>query len=91
MPLYALICTDRPDGLETRKATREAHLAYVRETGAVALAGPLLDKAGEMAGSLIVLDLPDRAAAEAWAAADPYARAGLFAEVRLQEWRKVIG
>lgn len=91
MPLFALICTDRPGGLETRKANREAHLAHVRDTGVVTLAGPLLDEAGEMAGSLLVLDVPDRAAAQAWAEADPYARAGLFAEVRLQEWRKVVG
>lgn len=91
MPLFALICTDRPGGLEIRKANRPDHLAHLQETGAAVLAGPLLDDAGEMAGSLIVLDLPDRAAAEAWAAADPYARAGLFAEVRLQDWRRVIG
>jgi uncharacterized protein YciI len=31
------------------------------------------------------------AAAQDWAANDPYARAGLFAEVRLQEWKKVVG
>lgn len=91
MPLFALICTDRPGGLETRKATRAAHLEHVRTSGVVVLAGPLLDAAGEMAGSLVVLDVPDRAAAEAWAAADPYAQAGLFSEVRLQEWRKVVG
>ena len=29
--------------------------------------------------------------AEAWAAADPYAKAGLFAKVRIEEWKKVIG
>jgi uncharacterized protein len=44
-----------------------------------------------MTGSLVVLDLPNRAMAEAWAANDPYAKAGLFAEVRIEEWKKVIG
>ncbi len=91
MPLYMMLCTDKPGAIETRKATREAHLAYVAETGCVSLAGPLLDDAGEMAGSLIVLDLPDIAAAKEWGANDPYARAGLFESVRLQEWKKVIG
>lgn len=90
MPLFALICTDRPGHLETRMANREAHLAYLKDTACVAQAGPFLDAAGEMCGSLVVLDLPDRAAAEAWAAGDPYARAGLFADVRIEEWRKVI-
>ena len=44
-----------------------------------------------MAGSLVILEVPDRAAAEAWAAADPYARAGLFAQVTIRPWMKVIG
>ncbi len=91
MPLYMMLCTDKPGALDTRKATREAHLAYVAETGCVVLAGPLLDDAGEMAGSLIVLDLPDIDAAKAWGALDPYTLAGLFESVRLQEWKKVIG
>ncbi len=91
MPLYMMLCTDKPGALELRKATREAHLAYVAETGCVVQAGPLLNEAGEMAGSLIVLDLPDMEAAKAWGAQDPYALAGLFESVRLQEWKKVIG
>ncbi|TVP95674.1 MAG: YciI family protein [Roseinatronobacter sp.] len=91
MPLYMMLCTDKPDALELRKATREAHLAYVAETGCVVQAGPLLDLAGQMAGSLIVLDLPDIEAAKLWGANDPYAKAGLFEAVRVQEWKKVIG
>jgi uncharacterized protein len=91
MPLFALICTDKPGHEDLRRATRAAHLAYVEATGAALLAGPFLNAHGGMTGSLLVLDLPDRAAAEAWAAADPYARAGLFAEVRIEEWKKVFG
>lgn len=89
--LVALIARDKPGALEIRKANREAHVAYLKETGAVALAGPFLNDAGDMAGSLIVLDVPDMAAAEAWAANDPYAKAGLFASVTLDAWKKVIG
>ncbi|MGL4414865.1 YciI family protein [Roseinatronobacter monicus] len=91
MPLYMMLCTDKPDALELRKATRAAHLAYVAETGCVVQAGPLMDAAGQMAGSLIVLDLPDIEAAKLWGANDPYAKAGLFEAVRVQEWKKVIG
>lgn len=88
--LIALIARDTPGALQTRKDTREAHLAYIEETGVVAQAGPLMD-GGEMAGSLVILDVADMAAAEAWAAGDPYAKAGLFADVQLIEWKKVIG
>lgn len=91
MPLYMMLCTDKPGALEIRKANREAHLAYIAQTGCVHLAGPLLDEAGAMAGSLIVLDVTDIEAAKQWGAHDPYAQAGLFESVRLQEWKKVIG
>ena len=89
--LVALIARDKPGALDVRKANREAHLAYVRETGVVQQAGPFLDGNGEMCGSLLILDVPDMAAAEAWAADDPYARADLFASVELSAWKKVIG
>ena len=88
--LVALIARDKPGAPETRKANRESHLAYIAETGVVRQAGPLLVD-GEMAGSLIVLEVADFAEAEAWAAGDPYAKAGLFADVELIEWKKVIG
>lgn len=88
---FALICRDKPGALDIRKANRDAHLAYVEATGVVSLAGPLLDGAEEMAGSLIVLDVADRDAAQAWADADPYARAGLFAQVEIHGWKRVIG
>lgn len=89
--LVALICRDKPGHLEVRKANREAHLAYGANSGKVATAGPLLDAAGEMSGSLIVLEVADIAEAQVWAANDPYAQAGLFATVELNEWKKVIG
>lgn len=88
--LIALFARDKAGALQTRKDNREAHLAYIKETGVVAQAGPLIE-GGEMAGSLVILDVADMAAAEAWAANDPYAKAGLFADVQLVEWKRVIG
>jgi uncharacterized protein YciI len=90
MPLFALICTDKPGALDLRLAQRPAHRDYLGSTGVVVHAGPFL-RDGAMTGSLVVIDVPDRAAAQAWAAGDPYALAGLFAEVRIEEWNKVIG
>ena len=89
--LYALICTDKAGALQTRLDNRAAHLAYIEETGVVLQAGPFLSEGGDMSGSLVVLDVTDRAAAEAWAAGDPYAKAGLFSNVRIEAWKKVIG
>ena len=88
---FALMTKDKPGALQTRKDNREAHLAYIAETGGVEMAGPVLDDAGEMCGSLIVLEVDDLAAAQAWADNDPYAKAGLFSDVTLRAWKKVIG
>ena len=60
-----------------------------RRPGVVEQAGPFLSN-GEMTGSLIILDVADMALAEVWAKNDPYAKAGLFENVRLEQWNKVI-
>ena len=88
--LIALIARDKPGALQTRLDTRDAHVEYLKSTGVVSQAGPLLDEAAEMIGSLVILDVVDMAAAESWAAEDPYAKAGLFADVKLIPWKKVI-
>lgn len=89
--LFTVICTDNPGLLETRKANRDDHLAYIDTTGVVLQAGPFLDADGEMCGSLLILDVADLAAAISWAAGDPYAKAGLFATSEVRAWKKVIG
>jgi hypothetical protein len=72
---------------------REAHLAYLSEKGPQLLrvAGPLLDEAGQMAGSLFIFEAPDRAAVEAFHADDPYRLSGLFESVDLLPWRQTVG
>ena len=87
----ALICKDKPGALQVRLDTRAAHLAHIEASGVVEMAGPLLDGDGAMCGSLVILSVDGLAAAQAWAAADPYALAGLFASVEIIEWKKVIG
>jgi uncharacterized protein len=88
---FALVCLDRPNALQTRVENRAAHLDHIQTSGVVEQAGPFIDAAGQMCGSLIVLGVATRAEAEAWAEADPYAKAGLFASVMIQEWKRVIG
>lgn len=92
MQTYVLLCRDKPDALELRLANRQAHLAYVDERlGSVRLGGPLLDDEGQMRGSMLVLQVRDRAEAEAFAASDPYALAGLFEHTELMAVRFTIG
>lgn len=87
----SLITKDKDGALQTRLDNRDAHLAYIKETGVVEMAGPFLNDAGAMCGSLIILDVTDMTAARNWADNDPYNKAGLFQSVTLQEWKKVIG
>jgi uncharacterized protein YciI len=92
MARFVLICIDKPQALDVRTANREAHLAYIREHAAmVPAAGPLLDAEGRMNGSLLIVEAPDLAAAEAFGAADPYALAGLFERVEIRAWRQSVG
>lgn len=88
--LIALIAKDKDGALQTRLDNRSAHLAYIEETGVVSQAGPLLD-GDAMIGSLVILDVEDVTAAQAWADNDPYTKAGLFATVELIPWKRVIG
>lgn len=92
MALFVLTCTDKPGALDLRTATREAHLAYVREHLAmIKVAGPLLSETGEMVGSMFIIEADSAAAVEAFSAADPYRIAGLFSEISVQPWRVTIG
>lgn len=89
--LFVLICEDKPNSEGLRKSVREDHLAYLKDFD-VRFAGPMLsDDAETMVGSIIVIDVPDRAAANQFAAADPYGQAGLFQHVTLRPFKQVIG
>jgi uncharacterized protein YciI len=92
MPLFMLACFDKPNSLDLRMATRQAHLAYVGENLAlVKLAGPMLDEGDGMAGSLFIIQADDRAQVEAFNAADPYQKAGLFERIDIRGFRASIG
>lgn len=89
--LFAVICTDRPAGLETRMAARPAHLAYLdSQAAALVEGGAMLDAEGKPCGSLLLVDVADRAAAVAFAAGDPYAAAGLFESTVIRPFRAVF-
>ncbi|HEY0665947.1 MAG TPA: YciI family protein [Gallionella sp.] len=96
---YAIIGQDIPDSLDKRTATRPAHLQRLhalQEEGRLLLAGPFpaVDAVDPgpagFTGSLIVAEFPSLRAAQDWAEADPYVAAGVYAEVRVQPFKKVL-
>ncbi|TIN21181.1 MAG: hypothetical protein E5Y31_22010 [Mesorhizobium sp.] len=87
--LFALICKDRPASLQVRLDTRPEHIAFLEGLNSdkkLAFAGPFLDAEGKPNGSLVVVEAPDMAGAQALSAADPYAKAGLFESVEIRPW-----
>jgi uncharacterized protein YciI len=93
MPLFAFHNLDNDiNGAELRAANRPAHLAWVQTLGeAVRMAGPLLSEDGRMIGSLCLIEADSLAAAKALGAEDPYARSGVFGDVRVHEVNWLIG
>lgn len=97
--LYALVGQDVPDSLDRRLATRPAHLERLhalQQAGQLVLAGPFpaIDSndpgAAGFTGSLIVAEFESLAAAQAWADADPYVAAGVYASVAVKPFKKVL-
>ncbi len=89
--LFCIYCLDKPGHEHIRAATRAEHLEYVAKLDGIIVGGPLLsDDGGRMIGSMLVVDLPDRAAAEALVAGDPYTAAGLFESVMIRPYKKVL-
>jgi len=88
--LFVIMCNDKPSSLEMRMAVRSQHLAYLKTyEKQIKIAGPLLDNEGKSCGSLIILNVEDRAAAEGFAISDPYAKAGLFESVVIRSFKEV--
>jgi len=90
--LFALYCVDKANQGQVRADNRAAHLAHLQaHMSQIRFAGPLVtDDGSAMQGSLLLMEFPDRAAAEAFAQGDPYAKAGLFAEVRITAVKQVL-
>ena len=97
--LYAIVAEDTPNSLEKRIAARPAHLVRLTELqneGRLILAGPFpaIDSADPgsagFAGSLIVAEFSDLAAATTWAKADPFVSSGVYASVIVRPFRKTL-
>lgn len=92
MPLFVISWADKPGGLPVRLATRQAHFDYIAShPGVLKLGGPFLDENGDMAGSLLIIEAEDLAAAEAFADGDPYNGAGLYERRDVRPWKHTAG
>lgn len=96
---YVIYALDNPATLAARTSARPAHLqrlAQLRDEGRLLLAGPFPAIDSEdpgpagFAGSLIVAEFSDLDAARAWADADPYRAAGVYRDVVVRPFRKVL-
>jgi len=96
---YVIYALDHADSLPKRLSVRPAHLERLnalRDAGRLLLAGPMPAIDAEdpgpagFAGSLIVAEFTDLAAAQAWADADPYIAAGVYRDVSVRPLRKVF-
>jgi len=97
--LYAIIGQDAPNSLDKRMAARPAHLARLQalqDEGRLLLAGPFpaVDAVDPgvagFTGSLIVAEFASLQSAREWADADPYASGGVFGQVSVRPFRKVL-
>lgn len=82
---FVIHAYDKADGLETRLANRPDHVDYVKARGPkLLIAAPLIADDGETPkGTLLIIEAENMAEAKAFAEDDPYAKAGLFKEVRI--------
>ncbi len=97
--LYAIMGQDGPDSLERRASVRAAHLTrleVLQAEGRLVLAGPLpaIDTedpgpAG-FSGSLVVAEFDSLEDAETWTRADPYVEAGVYANVVVRPFKRVL-
>lgn len=91
--LFAFLCTDKPEHLQVRLDNRPDHVAWLNglnAEGRLKFAGPFLGEDGKPTGSLVVVEAADLAAAAQLASEDPYAKAGLFANVDIKAWNWVF-
>ena len=97
--LYAIISEDIDNSLEKRKGARPAHLERIQslvDEGKVIVAGPHpaidTEDPGEagFTGSLVIAEFGSLQEAQAWADADPYVAAGVYARVTVKPFKKVL-
>lgn len=88
--LFIIYQNDKPGGEEIRAATRDEHFAYLdRHEDILVLGGALLaDDAKTRTGSVLIVNVKNRAEAETFSENEPFRKAGLFSRVEINHMRK---
>jgi uncharacterized protein YciI len=88
--LYMLYGVDGPDGTARRATAREDHFTYLdRHKDILVLGGATLkDEDDARTGSLLIINVPNRAAADAFARDEPLRKAGVFASYTVSRMRR---
>jgi uncharacterized protein YciI len=88
--LYIIYQEDGPDSLAIRAATKAAHFAYLEQHKDILVLGgaTLAEDGTTRTGSVLILNVPDLATAEAWSKNEPFRRAGLFKSVKVTRMRR---
>ncbi len=96
---YAILSDDVSDSLSLRKSARPQHLArleQLRDEGRLLVAGPhpAIDSEDPgpngFTGSLVIAEFDSLEAAQTWADADPFVAAGVYEQVRVKPFKKVL-
>ena len=87
--MFVFVAHDGPQGFERRQQLRERHVAYLEELdrdGRLVYGGPMRDESDRSIGALLVLDVPDVAAARAIVENDPYVKGGVFEDFEINRF-----
>ena len=89
--LFTVICHDKPNSLNLRLSTRPMHLEYLETVlEKIMYGGALTDDDGNQIGSVLIIDVADRAEADMFVNNDPFVAAGLFARTSAHPLRPVF-
>jgi uncharacterized protein len=93
---YLIVAKDGTDegAPERRRLVRPSHLISIQplvDDGHVLVGGAILSEAGEMVGSMLLVEFPDRGELDAWIAADPYVTEGVWREIEVTPFRTAVG
>jgi uncharacterized protein YciI len=93
---FLVVARDGADdeALERRRRARPSHLESIQpfvDAGRVLIGGAMLSEGGEMVGSMLLVDFPDRSELDAWIERDPYVTQGVWRTIEIVPFRSAVG
>jgi uncharacterized protein YciI len=93
---FLVVARDGTDeeAIERRRRARPTHLEAIQplvDAGHVLVGGAILSEAGEMVGSMLLVDFTDRADVDAWIAGDPYVTGDVWRSIEVTPFRTAVG